>query len=58
LKIAHQLWEQDKIFKDLLKRNEEQKNKISEEEKIRFPFIIIEFPEQKNSNNVKYFYYL
>jgi hypothetical protein len=56
--MSHQLWEQDKIFKDLLKRNEEQKNKISEEEKIRFPFIIIEFPEQKNPNNVKYFYYL
>ena len=55
--MAEQLLEQEKIFKELLKRNLELKEKFSEEEKIRFPFIIIEFPENKNSsNNVRVIY--
>lgn len=45
------LWDQMKIFTDFLGRNKEDKDKIKEEDKIRFPFIIIEFPENKNSDN-------
>jgi len=35
----------------LLTRNEEEKDKIKEEDKIRFPFIVIEFPDNKNKEN-------
>jgi hypothetical protein len=43
--------EQKNILEDLLKRNREDNNKVKEEDKIKFPFIIIEFPESKSSNN-------
>jgi hypothetical protein len=33
-----------------MKRNEEEKDSIREEDKIKFPFMVIEFPENKNSN--------
>lgn len=48
------LSEQLQILCDLLNRNAEEKSNVKEEEKIKFPFVIIEFPENRNtSNNVR-----
>jgi hypothetical protein len=56
---ANLLIEQYHIFKDLLTRNEDEKDKIKEEDKIRFPFIVIEFPDnKKKENTVKYIYFV
>jgi hypothetical protein len=49
------LIEQYQILCELMKRNLEEKCNIKEEEKLKFPFIIIEFPDNKNlSNNVRF----
>jgi hypothetical protein len=48
---ANLLEEQKNILEDLLKRNKEENDRVKEEDKIKFPFIIIEFPENKSTNN-------
>ncbi len=45
------MYDQLQILGDLMTRNIEDKDKVKEEDKIKFPFIIIEFPENKSSNN-------
>ena len=48
---ANLLEEQKNILEDLLNRNKEDNDRVKEEDKIKFPFIIIEFPENKSTNN-------
>lgn len=40
------------ILSNLINRNEFEKDKIKQEEKIKFPFIVVEFPEIKAKQNV------
>lgn len=45
----YQLTCQNFILKKLIERNQEQDKDVKEEEKIGFPFIVIEFPDKKSN---------
>jgi hypothetical protein len=41
------------ILNNLINRNEYERDRVKEDEKLKFPFIIVEFPELKTNQNVR-----